>query len=530
MTTRRKCALGLAVFGVMIYVAAVGWHYHLRRLTEQHKAILLKQGEYLSLSQPWAKPLRGDRDKAIAFFQALTELSRGSVLSTNHIRVMHPLGFGRAMVAWAQPEIRGASGRTNSWEELAEELKINGPALETVRTALDGPGFDFNLYYAAGFGTRLPHLAKAKQAAQIFSMAATLALHKKDLDAAQTNLLTLLSLSKALHQDRFIISELVQISIAHIAAVTTWEALQASGWSDEQLKELQQAWVSLDFLEPIQNSFIFERGVALDNLTEFRSSPHKLLDFMGMPGGGGAGSRGDVMEQVFGGTLRAGLLGIWNSYWSYEDELGFLQITQVQLEALRQTNCSWKTASARIERELKALRIEVEDDSGDDLFPSLREQNIRALFTKAALSRKNSLRKALGAQTAKEMVTTAIALKRHQMRHGSYPASLEALVPSFLSRLPIDFMDGQTLRYGAESNGAYKLYSVGADGIDGGAKPPEQPPTNTRGWMAEHDWVWPRPATPAEVEEYEAREARKYARPARKPRQPEHAGTTNIAK
>src|SRR5947207_14194706 len=103
MTTRRKYALGLAFFGVLLYLAAAGWHYHLRHLTEQQKAMLLKQGEYLSLSQPWPKPPHGDPDKAGAFFQALMQLNRGAVLSTNHVRVMHALAFGRAMGPWPQP-------------------------------------------------------------------------------------------------------------------------------------------------------------------------------------------------------------------------------------------------------------------------------------------------------------------------------------------------------------------------------------------------------------------------------------------
>jgi hypothetical protein len=526
MTTGRKYVLGFISVVVIVCLAAVGWHYHLRRTAEQYKATLKAQGEYLSLKQPWPKPLRGDRDKAMAFFQAITQVSRGPTLSSNLVKVMQPVAFGRAMVAWAQPEILDYRGKTNTWGELAEELEKNAAAVDGLRASLNGPGFDFNLYYSAGFATLLPHLAKAKQAAQIFSMATALALHRKQLDLAQTNLLSLLSLSKALHQDRFIISELVEMSIAQIAAVTTWEALQASGWTDAQLDELQEAWLSLDFLEPAKDCFVFERAMTVDSLGDFRDSPPKLLAIMGMSGSSSPGGAGNLAEEIFGGTFRSGLLGLWKNYWSYDDELRFLQITQVHLEALRQSNCSWQASSALIGQRLKALGIEAPSDSGEDNFLELQGHDLRGIFSKAALSRESWVRKTLATSTVKGIVATAIALKRHQMRHGSYPASLENLVPSLLPRLPIDFMDGQTLRYKAESSGGYKLYSVGADLMDGGGLPPKTPPAKTRGWTMEHDWVWPQPATPGEVAEYEAKEIGKFPRPLRRPK-PVSPTTTN---
>ena len=139
------------------------------------------------------------------------------------------------------------------------------------------------------------------------------------------------------------------------------------------------------------------------------------------------------------------------------------------------------------------------------------------------------MRKALATQTVKEIVTTAISLKRLQMLHGNHPASLQDLVPSLLPRLPVDFMDGQALRYQNESSGGYKLYSVGVDGIDGGGVAPNSPPAKTRGWTVEHDWVWPQPATAAEVAEYESKEMGKSQRPQRRPKAVS-PGATNSAK
>jgi hypothetical protein len=104
--------------------------------------------------------------------------------------------------------------------------------------------------------------------------------------------------------------------------------------------------------------------------------------------------------------------------------------------------------------------------------------------------------------TLHEMVITAIALKRYELRHGKPPASLAALMPDFLAAPPIDLMDGQPLRYRVRSDGSFVLYSVGEDGQDEGGDPStvdsdtdwkNQPP-----W-AGRDWVWPRAVADAKA-------------------------------
>ena len=61
------------------------------------------------------------------------------------------------------------------------------------------------------------------------------------------------------------------------------------------------------------------------------------------------------------------------------------------------------------------------------------------------------------------MTLAAIALKRYELRHGKLPASLEALVPEFLSTVPYDYMAAKPLSYRLKADGSYVLYSVGED-------------------------------------------------------------------
>jgi hypothetical protein len=112
------------------------------------------------------------------------------------------------------------------------------------------------------------------------------------------------------------------------------------------------------------------------------------------------------------------------------------------------------------------------------------------------------------AETAKEGVITAIALKRYQLKHGNYPPDLNSLVPEFVSKVPLDPVDGQPLRYRRNADGTFLLYSVGENGKDDGGNPALEKGVQSSNfyWQNPHalDWVWPQPATEQEVQNYYA--------------------------
>ena len=121
------------------------------------------------------------------------------------------------------------------------------------------------------------------------------------------------------------------------------------------------------------------------------------------------------------------------------------------------------------------------------------------------------------AETEKQMALTAIGLRRYKLRHGRQPESLSVLVPEFLSALPIDYMDGQPLRYHLLPDGDFLLYSVGTDGMDNGAEDAPLPKSG-RTWTSLSDWVWPMAAEPVAIDAYNKRVGRRdrkvMARPA----------------
>ena len=86
-------------------------------------------------------------------------------------------------------------------------------------------------------------------------------------------------------------------------------------------------------------------------------------------------------------------------------------------------------------------------------------------------------------KTTHALLRTGIALERHRLAHGGHPEALAALVPEFLTEVPLDPCDGQPLRYRLQSDGSPVVWSIGIDGIDEGGKPHRNREKGDRVWL-----------------------------------------------
>ena len=98
------------------------------------------------------------------------------------------------------------------------------------------------------------------------------------------------------------------------------------------------------------------------------------------------------------------------------------------------------------------------------------------------------------AQTWVDEGRVACAIERYRLEHQNPPDRLSELKPRFIPKIPVDLFDGRPLRYQAEADGSYILYSIAWNEVDDGGvsalttgKTPSTDPT-------QGDWVWKCPA------------------------------------
>jgi len=487
-------------------------NFRARQALAAHKAELVAQGEKLTVEELMPPSSPEARRAANDLMQAAWQLRQGSVVPNNLPKSMWFVSPGKAGVGWKQSGIRGDK-KTNTWDELAEDVDMNAAALAQIHEALKTPQLDMNLNYKMGSGLLLPHLAKLKGVAQWLSAATENDLHAARLTEAATNLNALISLASAFRDERLIISQLVRFAIAAIAISPTWEALQADGWTEPQLAALQKKWQSLDFSQAMENALAMERAMGIEAFDRLRKSNAERRQFFNgnFPFGGSGSPRPATpasiaevpdfalewsKEHLSSLSTFAGETA-WLRLWSYDDELRYVQTLQAMLEVPRRARRAQSFTSAQAWGAKEYHRIWEHDDSGSPRYWLSR-------LLGPALEKASA--KAARIETQRDLVVTAIALKRFQLRHGRLPPDLKSMVPEYLSQTPKDFMDGRELRYRPNADSGFLLYSVNEDGQDddGDATMPKDRqgrPNLING----RDMVWPMPATAQEAAEAEAK-------------------------
>jgi hypothetical protein len=273
---------------------------------------------------------------------------------------------------------------------------------------------------------------------------------------------------------------------------------------------LQNGWEQMSFLSDAENAFTFERAWVAHEIQKARAS-HQGYEqtfgmIAGMRGSGSSSSGGwgwpPDWETITEKPRYAAGEVMWRSSWSYSTELRSMQANQIILETLRtmKTNQSqfYKADYDAMASRLSALGL---TNAGQAYFRALKIPDMSEFF--GGLGWSSALRKTLRMEAAGRVVVAAIALKRFQLQHGKLPATLGEVAPEILAAAPIDPYDGKPLRYHPNADGTFLLYCVGDDGVDDGGDPSLSPSamSATFYWQNDkaRDWVWPQPATDAEI-------------------------------
>lgn len=474
---------------------------------EAYKKLLRERGEKLEIGELQPAPVPSDQNCVSAVQTAFSSFSSGYQVPD----VMQMVAPAKAMIAWQQPKVRGYDGSdkmTNSWEDFGEDVAAHRQAIDELKEVFDRPKLDFALDYKKNYILPLPHLALLKRAAQVIEAATVLDLHNGDDGAVATNICVLLALVRADHDEPILISHLVRIAMVAIAENPTWELLQSTNATDAQLALLQKNWTLLEFLDSLERTVEMERAFIKDDVEKARADS-EAFDLMMKEGGSSSSSSGGS-----GWALDFDALGedikyntgktLWRASWSYTEEIHFLQGDQIMLETFR----AMETNSQFLKPQYDAMQLKVSSlgltNAGAALFRALKIPDFGDLLGGNWMG--GAINKTIRIEAARRIVVTAIALKRFQLKHRQWPHTLAELAPEFFPSVPIDPYDGKPLRYHANPDGTYLLYCVGEDGVDDGGNPTNtaassSSPSASLYWQNNRarDWVWPQPATEAEI-------------------------------
>ena len=494
-----KSFFRLAVVAVFLALIALALHYFWRWKTLEYKRQLQASGEKLSVAELSPAPVPAEQNGAPTFQQAAATLkSPTGVLKTNAPSVMHMVGPGKAMVGWAQSDIRDETDRvTNSWNDLEAELSTDSEALNALRQLTNYPVLDFGVSYEL---TGSPpdkwenHFEPERQGALVLATSVENELHRGNAALAAADLRAMLALVRATQDERTVASQLVRIAIARMAMASTWEYLQSPRLTDEELASVQSAWSQLEFRQAAENALMMERAMTEELLAKARQSSvgyQKIL---------GENQSSDSLQRAMAKSKQI----FWRLWWSHPDELRALKGFEVLLNGARFVQTNYAFRSKILEQHAALSELGVTPLTHRDWWEiGPANPTLRTFFSQSVTACYDFLEVVQRAEICRQMALTTLALKRYQLKHGNYAPELAALVPEFLPAVPRDPIDGKPLRYQLVGN-SYLLYSIGEDGVDNGGDPvPVSTSDTVSSWMQGRDSVWPEPATEQEIQAYE---------------------------
>jgi hypothetical protein len=321
---------------------------------------------------------------------------------------------------------------------LRAELERVKPALEEADRLADLPEGRYPVVWTlVTMDARLDDLQSSRSVADMLRHEASRRAQDGDMVGACREELALINTGRSIGNEYSLIPLLVRTSVLSVATAAL-ERLLAQGEPDEQSLTAVQRLLEREDRETPAATVAAFRGE--------RALTHRMLEAM---------ERGDISLSSTGAAPTVGerLGDVLNAGMVRHSHALLLRYLTDSVEAARAPGPEQQTRL----KELDAAYLDLD-----------RRHDRRALLATMLLP---GTRKVMASVPRKlswlRSAVAAVAAERYRRAHGTWPESLEALVPEYLERVPADPYDGQPLRYRRLADGVV-IYAVGPDGVDNG--------------------------------------------------------------
>lgn len=393
---------------------------------------------------------------------------------------MKPVGPGLAEVATRQESLSARQDKEPvTWAQWNQMLATTRVLMDGLPSPESGPILIPD--YSQGMATKVPQVGVALDIVKTSSWMILGNLQEGKIDQALGELSDARQWGINLSGHTTLIEGLVRVTCDGVLLADSWEILQQPTINEAQLTRLAGIWEKC--FDPSEVLLIWrgERVCGWKTLSRFRTLKD-LRDASRMSNDPPGGKESPTLENWV--AERVYIKFLFNHDLAYY--LSFFHRQEILIK-------DWIDKGKYL-----PLREEVQRQS-HFLETMPKWKRMRYILSSLALPAVSKAHDKFAATMAQQkLLQTAIALKRYQLAHKTWPDSLDQLVPAYLPSVPLDPIDGQPLRYKKAANEAddYTLYSIGVNGIDDGGDgtemqlrengKPDYRPDKTR------DILWPR--------------------------------------
>lgn len=501
----------------------------------------IDRGEILDAKSLWPVPTSRAREFSGELALANAELAPGFSAFCGQLVTLYGDGSGKFRRGSQEPRppFYDHGTHTNTWQQLEDMVEQSQAGLGYLRELMKNPPSDHGYDIVQILETNdTRSFVQVRIASQALQTAAMFELHRNHLPEALADLRALMAFGRLYDQDPSLLDWMIRTAVLGMTVDMCCDALQSDGWTEPELAELQHASVeSSALLAQLPRVMEAWRIVRLKQMESFRSqsfqswhdSQQQYYKMFGMTQTPDAFQKWvrvnskqpvvaylDNLSRQWSWKSPADVVApwqqwlihpVWSMAWADQEELDFLRSQELDVQAFRDATRqhSWLQLTRQLDANHEAYHPPPVSARFYGELPWLDERSSGIIGVKTTCSNypypvlNSAAACALKTLTLDEMMITAIALKRFELRHGQPPLNLAMLVPEYLARQPIDFMNGQCLGYCRKPNGTYSLSSVGNKPREpAGAMPVSAPASQANAdspWES-GSWVWPQMPSP----------------------------------
>ncbi|MHC1768263.1 MAG: hypothetical protein AB9869_28990 [Verrucomicrobiia bacterium] len=482
---RRTMRFLLLAIPAIIALLALVWifeNWRGRRAWEAHKREWEAKGERFDLASFQPKPVPPEQNfAATPFLAPLMEfdVQQGQVRwrDPDAVRRIKSVALGRDAAQWLGSWLKAEftdlaaaadeldmdadvppadGGDSPPARRILKALERHQPVFAELRQAKDRPEAVWTNRIDGITSGGVERFGILKALNQVAVLRALAELEDGRTDEALADVEVALRFSDTLRSEPLLITYLVRAALVRGALLPVWEGLARHRWTDDHLKRLDETLASIRFLHEYEFAMRGERAFSVESMAQVRSGK-----FPGEPASQ-PGSR-----RIF---LPSGMF--------FQNQVAICRMFQEAiLPSVDAANHRVDPAKSR-------------EDALKTILPRRMPYNMFAWLLYPAIQK--SAQQAALAQCGVDLARTACALERYRLANGSYPESLQALVPRFIDRLPPDLINGEPLKYVRHPDATFVLYSVGWNGTDEGGEVAMRPDGGVS--APKGDWAWRYPS------------------------------------
>lgn len=327
------------------------------------------------------------------------------------------------------------------------------PVLTKISELSSRPSASAPINYQEGFGASIPHVLSSIGLGQVLGSTSLAKLSIGDAQHAADDIVEIIALQKSLINEPLCIPFLVRQSLILIAIDSINRGIHLHQWTEATLSFFQQQLGEIHLRKDLSFCLRGERACATALLESAKN--HASKDYP-LP------------------TESPLLVRISSTPFFLIQLSNYCRTIQNTLENLERPEGKPWNIGVPIFPEVELLK------HSNRLQQACNILSIIALPTLKDLPFKTA-----ECQTQVDQTLIACAFERYRIAHGSYPTSLDQLVPEYLAKLPNSPITGKPMNYSLKADGSFLLWSPGWDLKSMGGQPGE--------YSGEGDIVWGQP-------------------------------------